>query len=59
MTNSMPLEKNGTSDKPVQLCHDPVARLCEWLGHLLGFQVPVGYEDETGVRFEKNRTPLN
>ena len=59
MTESIPLEKTAQTEPASGLCHDSVARLCEWFGRLLGFQVPVGYEDETGLHLEKNLTALN
>jgi len=36
---------------------DPVVILCEWLGRLVGIQVPVGCEDEAGFHYETKSAP--
>jgi hypothetical protein len=51
MTDTNVLERGDQTYQASSLHHDPVVVLCEWIGHLIGFQVPVGCEDETGFHY--------
>ena len=54
MTDTNVLEQGDQTYQALPLPKDPVAILCEWFGRLIGFQVPVGCEDETGFHYGVN-----
>jgi hypothetical protein len=49
MTDNILSDRGCQTNQPLPLRRDPVVILCEWFGRLIGFRVPVGYEDETGL----------
>jgi len=52
MTNMNHLEQGDQTHRAMPLQNDPVVILCEWVGRWIGYQVPVGCEDETGFHYE-------
>jgi hypothetical protein len=51
MTDNILSDRGCRTNQALPLRRDPVVKLCEWFGRLIGFQAPVGYEDETGLHF--------
>jgi hypothetical protein len=52
MTDNNFLERCNRTNQALPLRKDPVVILCEWLGRVIGRQVPVGCEDESGFHYE-------
>jgi len=58
MTYNILSDKGCLTNQPSPLHRDPMVVLCEWAGRLIGFQVPVGYEDETGFHYGMEPAPI-
>jgi hypothetical protein len=58
MTDVIQLEQASRANQRLPLRRDPLVSLCKWLGRLIRFQVPVGYEDETGFHYGEQPAPV-
>jgi len=57
MTNTNALERGDQTYQALPFPNDPVVILCEWLGSLIGIQVPAGCEDEGGFHYVMEPAP--